>query len=225
MFRLLRRLAIPAIAAGCVGFGSAAASAESILVLDTANPLPTVTQVGTGQITVTGAFDGPSFISNSALASAYGALDNPLTLTLTDFGDVGSLVGGVQNLATGSFTLTDAGTHTVLAAGNISGATLNVNSSGSILSGTFTYSPGGLESDFAPLHIMDSGGDFSISLGTVGYTVSGGQLSGANAQVFGGGFDAAVAPLPATASTGLALLGGLGVLGGVSVLRRRRQMA
>lgn len=33
------------------------------------------------------------------------------------------------------------------------------------------------------------------------------------------------APLPATASTGLALLGGLGVLGGVNVLRRRRQMA
>jgi hypothetical protein len=32
-------------------------------------------------------------------------------------------------------------------------------------------------------------------------------------------------PLPATASTGLALLGGLGVLGGVNVLRRRRQMA
>jgi hypothetical protein len=32
-------------------------------------------------------------------------------------------------------------------------------------------------------------------------------------------------PLPASASTGLALLGGLGVLGGVSMLRRRRQMA
>jgi hypothetical protein len=32
-------------------------------------------------------------------------------------------------------------------------------------------------------------------------------------------------PLPATASTGLALMGGLGVLTGVNVLRRRRQMA
>jgi hypothetical protein len=35
--------------------------------------------------------------------------------------------------------------------------------------------------------------------------------------------DVTVAPLPATASTGLALLAGLGILGGVSVLRRHRQ--
>ena len=38
-------------------------------------------------------------------------------------------------------------------------------------------------------------------------------------------FVPAAIPLPSTASTGLALMGGLGLLTGVNVLRRRRQMA
>lgn len=238
MFGKLRRLAFPVIAAGLVGLVSAAASGETILSL-APNPLsgggtivPGITQTGTGDITIVPATD--QFIGSIvpvplalAYTTDYGPLFNPLTLTINSFADQGNyitVVPGtfyVQNLTTGSFTLTDFGNNTVLAAGNITGASISYDAgSGAVLSGIFAYTSGQLYNELVNTG-LPTNGHFSLSLTNETTDLSSGQFSGTSADITVGAFDV-VAPLPATATTGLALLAGLGVIGGVSALRRRR---
>lgn len=233
MVRLLRRLAIPVIAAGVFGMGASVSSGETIVQLGANFPLPTVNQVGTGSITITnnGGFNPSGGIAGSgiddvALQAAFGTFNAPLTVTLTGFADSGLESGsGVQGLTNGTLTLKDAANGVVLATGTVTNATLDSNGSGSLLSGAIQYNAGSLYADFGAAHLTNAG-DFVLSFGgPPTYTMVGGQVSGYTGTATSVTFDAAVAPLPTTASTGLALLGGLGVLGGVSVLRRRRQMA
>ena len=123
-----------------------------------------------------------------------------------------------------SVTMGDVGRITLSDFSNASGFDISATGSGSAATSVELISSGhGVEIDFTG-GIQVGGKSETFILQTNAQSFSPGSLGildTGGAQVAGFG----VAPLPATASTGLVLLGGLGALAGVNALRRRRQTA
>lgn len=230
MLSFLKRLAIPAIALSFTGVVSTA-SAEFILAGQTAT-IPT----------------GDPFVNvqGTILASYSGTYDNGLGATgkyqeivvqdaVThdmDFLVQASADSGISDLidhVSIGFTFAPFTTDV--------GSTLTVNGTPGLSSfGT----PGTTVTTSIDRNSTGNAIDFNFGTGITAGTTTEVMVVKTDAPTFRGGtitfddnasvtytttFGPTAVPLPATASTGLALLGGLGLLSGVSVLRRRRQMA
>ena len=208
MLRLLKRVAAPVAAAALFCLVPSALKANSIDVVSV-----TVTPAGGGQFT----YDYNMLVSAAATVNPgdfFTIIDFNGLVPGTNTQPAGWTFSTVATWLPGGIMTTDGNT------------TTPTTDSPSIPDLVWTWNgPGNLGPGV-------SLGDFKVNsiqgLTTVGSEI-GVDHSTLNPTKTSGNTDPAIVPaaipLPATASTGLALMGGLGLLTGVNVLRRRRQMA
>lgn len=236
MLRLLRRMAVPVAAVAAMGITSVVAKADSVAF----HTVVTFTSAPTG-VTLTSptevTFSNGDTLStqNQAYGGTTGNPDVPFgplptnvsfgALSSTNSGaGIASFSGGLgieidiyQDYTTPPTTPPGPGT-------TVGPGTFVGSASGQIFPLLNSFS-GGTIHFTSPLSFVLPNGATGFPPGVV-YTVGQDQqITFSSNGLFDISGNVSELPLPATASTGLALLGGLGLLTGVSVLRRRRQMA
>jgi hypothetical protein len=228
MLRSLRRLAAPMFAAALVGVGSIAAAdvvapGTSGLSDVFVNPTGTVLATGSGtfanstggsgsweeEVLTGGISGGTQYVFQFSTNAGSTALER---ITASDsYAPYITDVGWALTVNGGTF----------LGAGTIAPVTVDRSNDGNVIGFNFPIVPP-LFSNGAVTEMLVI--DTNAQTYQDGFI---GVLDGSTATITGQPLSPAgiALPLPATAGTGLALLGGLGILGGVSFLRRRRQMA
>lgn len=236
MLGLVKRVAFPAVAAVALCASAPLASATILAPGGVGPPDPLVVGSSTLLASGTDAYiatdtPNPGQISGTI---AYGVVSDPLNVF--GAGDLDFLYQVQQNSAATDSIET-------IAATSFAGFSVDagIAAPGSVITGLNGFGPGTVvpttvQRNSAPGNVVQF--NFTTPFGASTTSVL--LVIETNAKTFGTGgvsahdgagtpslpaLEPTIAPLPATASTGLALLGGLGLLTGVNVLRRRRQMA